>query len=435
MKLLKNIFSITNNRDYKVVTILGLKFSFSRFKMQKIKSFNNNKPTIAFQLNQMDKGGLEEVVLQLATNEKIREKYNTVIISEFSNKGYLVGIAKAKGVPVYSFFKNYSRIEKLIKKLNIKIAHFHYNLAGIEEYKNQGVKTLYTIHNNYIWMNDDDVRERSRHYLSVDKFVAVSGQVKEYFCEKFSIEDSKVEVIPNGIEYFDTSKILPMAKTFIGFDENDFVMLNVASFNPNKYHFSQIKALSNVVNKYKNVKLLLIGNIHDKTYFKKVNNMIKDLKLENNVKILDFVPKEDIYKYLKMADCFIMTSLTEGFSIAMSEAMLFNKPLILTDVGGARDVIDNNDIGIVVPHVFKDLKTLNIYNVIKDYENEIYYDDNINGIVDAIEDIYLNKAIWNKKSKLASAKIEKYYNLDRVLLSYFDKYNLFTNTEPEVCNV
>ena len=111
------------------------------------------------------------------------------------------------------------------------------------------------------------------------------------------------------------------------------------SFAPNS---SEIKALYELKKKYNNIKLLLIGNIHDQAYYQKIKEMISDYKLTNDVKILDFVPKNDVYKYLKMADCFIMTSLTEGFSIAMSEAMMLGKPMILTDIGGARDAIDNN---------------------------------------------------------------------------------------------
>ena len=84
MKLLKNIFSITNDNNKKSIRILGFKIKFSKFKLQKIKPFKNNKSTLALQVNQMDKGGLEEVVLQLAKHKEIRSKYNVVILTEYS---------------------------------------------------------------------------------------------------------------------------------------------------------------------------------------------------------------------------------------------------------------------------------------------------------------------------------------------------------------
>lgn len=428
MKFTEHIFSLKNKSDKKVLRILGLKFTFSRYKAQKVMPFANNKPTIAFQVNEMDKGGLEEVVLQLATSKKIREKYNTVIISEFSPKGYLAEIIKKEGIPVYSFFKNTKNISKLVKTLNIKIAHFHYNISGIEEYKNLAVRTIYTIHNNYIWFNKEDTITRKKAYAFVDKFVAVSSQVKEYFCEKFKIDKSKVLVIPNGIKYQETKDLIPFSKPEIGFDEEDFVFINIASFNPNKYHFAQLKALKEINKKYKNVKLLLIGNIHDEFYFEKVKEMISKLNLENNVKILGFVQKTDVYKFLKMSDCFIMTSLTEGFSIAMSEAMMVGKPMILTDVGGARDVIQNNDIGIVVPHAFQNMQDFNIKNIIDKYSKNEFYFDNVSSIEKAMVNIYENKQNWQEKAVVGKDKIKNIFNIEKANNSYLKQYNLLNYT-------
>lgn len=425
--MLKEIFSITNEMNKKVIKIFGIKIKFSKFKLQKIKVFKNNKPTIAFQLNEMDKGGLEEVVLQLATSKDIREKYNTVIISEYTNKGYLADVARKFGVPVYSFFKNTKNIPILIKTLNIKIVHFNYNISGIEEYKNYAVKTLYTIHNNYIWLNKEDVALRSKFYQYVDKFIAVSSQVKEYFCEKFNIDKSRVLVIPNGIQFVETDNLVPFSKTEVGFNKNDFVLINVASFNPNKYHFTQLKVLAEITKKYKNVKLLLIGNIHDQLYYQKIKEMIAELDIDNNVKILDFVPKMDIYKYLKMADCFIMTSLTEGFSIAMSEAMMLGKPMVLTDVGGARDVIKDNDIGIIVSHAFNNIQNVSIWKVIEEYKKNNFYFDNVEEILLAVENMYLNKDKWIKNAKIGIERAKILLNLNRVIKQYLDIYEEVNN--------
>ena len=437
MKILKNIFSVANDNDRKVIRLLGIKFTFSKFKAQEIKPFNNDKPTIAFHLYHMDKGGLEEVVLQLATNDKIREKYNTVIIAEKNNKGYLANIAKTKGVEVYSFFRNSRNIEKLIQKLNIKIVHFHYDLTGIEEYKNYGAKTMYTIHNNYIWINKKDISWRNNIYLHIDKFIAVSSQVKEYFCEKFGIDKNRVDVISNGIEYFETQNILPYEKEEIGLEKDDFLLLNVATFNLNKYHFAQLKALSLVIQKYKNIKLFLMGNTHDKEYFNKIKEMINDLGLNNNVKILDFVPKSEVFRYLKTSDSVIMTSLTEGFSIAMTETMLLGTPMILTDVGGARDAINNNDIGILVSHAFRNLQDIDIVEIEKKYKNNEFYFENVEEIANAIEDMYLHKDDWKNKAKLGIEKIKTNFNVERVCEEYYkniEELN-FQTTKHDVFNL
>jgi glycosyltransferase involved in cell wall biosynthesis len=50
-----------------------------------------------------------------------------------------------------------------------------------------------------------------------------------------------------------------------------------------------------------------------------------------------------------MADAFLLPSFIEGWSIAMNEAMAFGRPMILADTGGAAEVIEDEDIGILLP--------------------------------------------------------------------------------------
>ncbi len=419
--ILKQIFSIKNDKKHKILTILGFKIKVTR-NPQKMKVIKNNKPTLAMQLYKMDKGGLEEVVLQIANDKNIREKFNVVILAEYSSSGYLADIARKNGIPVYSFFGNKDNIRRLIKKLNIKIVHFHYNIFGIEEYKKLNVKTVYTIHNNYIWFDKNGVEERNKHYKFVDKFIAVSSQVKEFFCQKFGIPEEKVDVIANGIEYFDSDKIEPIPRQDIGLQEDDFVFINVATFNPIKYHFAQAMALSKLSCKYPEMKLVIIGNIGDKEYYEQFKEFIKELNLEDKIKIINYVPKQAVYRYLKMADCFIMTSLAEGFSIAKCEAMLSGKPMILTDVGGARDVINNNDIGILVKHAFRNIQNLHIENISKDNKNKNYHFDNVDDIIKAMESMYLNKDYWAEKAKTGKNKIRDKFNVKRVREEYFKLY-------------
>ncbi len=423
MKILEKIFSLKNERDKKVLRLLGAKFSISKFKFQRFPKFKNSKPVIALQVNDMDKGGLEEVVLQLASDEKIREKYNPVIIAAQNNKGYLASVAKKRGIYTYSYFNNPKYIEKLIKKLKIKIVHFHYNIDGVEIYKSYGVKTIYTVHNNYIWFDEKSAEVRSRWYESMDKYIAVSTQVKEFFLKKFNVVNSKVEVIPNGIKYIETKDIKPSSKESFGCLKDDFVFLNVASFGVLKYQFALIKAISILKEKYPKIKLLIIGNVADKVYYRQVLDFIKETNTKDCIKILSYLPKDEVFRHLKAADCFVMTSISEGFSIAGLEAMLFNLPMVLTDIGGAHDIISNNDTGIVVPHAFLDLQKLDINNIIKDNENKIFHFDNVDKIVNAMENIYLNKEEWIKKAQNANKKVKEYFNVDRVCADYLKQYD------------
>ena len=59
-----------------------------------------------------------------------------------------------------------------------------------------------------------------------------------------------------------------------------------------------------------------------------------------------------------MADAFLLPSFIEGWSIAMNEAMFYGKPLLMTDTGGASEVIEDGDIGRLIPNEYGDVTNL-----------------------------------------------------------------------------
>lgn len=70
--------------------------------------------------------------------------------------------------------------------------------------------------------------------------------------------------------------------------------------------------------------------------------------ISNNVKIMGIKPHDEVLKYLDCADVFLFPSHSEGFSLALAEAMSRGLPVIATDVGANADMIENNG-GIIVP--------------------------------------------------------------------------------------
>lgn len=90
-------------------------------------------------------------------------------------------------------------------------------------------------------------------------------------------------------------------------------------------------------------KLQIIGDGEEKNQLQK---LIKELKLENYVDLLGF--KENPYIHMSMADLFICSSRDEGFSLAISEAMIIGLPIISTNCSGPKELLDNGEYGILV---------------------------------------------------------------------------------------
>lgn len=126
-----------------------------------------------------------------------------------------------------------------------------------------------------------------------------------------------------------------------------------------------IKALPDVLKKI-NLTLLIVGEFWNKEeYFK----LIKDLKLEKNVKIIDgYVPNEDVAMYYSCADMLVLPYHSATNSGIVQTAFAFNKPAIVTNVGGLPEIVTNNKTGLVVSK--NDYKAL-AKAIIKFYKNNL----------------------------------------------------------------
>ncbi len=378
------------------------------------------RPAIVFQLDSFDKGGLEEVVLMLSNDQQINKTFKVYVFVSGSKDGYLAKLAESRGVHVLDLNHNTIYLDYLIVKLDIKLVNMHYSIFGAGIYKKYKVKLVYTVHNNYIWADAQFINSRFLVYRVVDKFIVVSDQVGKFFAKKFDISEPKILTITNGINPY-KEYIEPQNRSTYGLKNSDFVFINVASFTPNKYHVAAIVAFSKVVKDFPEAKMLLVGNVLDHEYFKIVKEMITKYRVNKNVKIIDYMPKGKILGLLDISDCFVMTSLTEGFSIASLEALYHNLPLILTDVGGARHLIHKNDLGIVVNNSYKDIQLLS-----NDKIKKLYIDDshlnNLKELTAAMKTIIYSKDKWKRKAKKGREKVEREFLTKYVAKNYVNEF-------------
>jgi glycosyltransferase involved in cell wall biosynthesis len=105
-----------------------------------------------------------------------------------------------------------------------------------------------------------------------------------------------------------------------------------------------IEAFFYVYKKHPNARLLLVG---DGILRKTLEKQIYQLGLKDVIVITGF--RSDVPKLLKIMDLFVMTSLWEGLSRSLAEAMYANLPIVATDVGGTSDAIRNDETGWLIP--------------------------------------------------------------------------------------
>ena len=96
----------------------------------------------------------------------------------------------------------------------------------------------------------------------------------------------------------------------------------------------------------KNLKLSIIGEGGE---FSKIESAIHDLNLENQVQLLGKIDNNKISQFLLTADIFIQASDYEGLPHSVLEAINYEVPILSTETGGCKDLLNDGERGFIIP--------------------------------------------------------------------------------------
>jgi glycosyltransferase involved in cell wall biosynthesis len=145
------------------------------------------------------------------------------------------------------------------------------------------------------------------------------------------------------VEIADVDKI----KSELGYDKNSFVLLFFGYVRKYKGLDILIKAFPRILSLHPEAQLLIVGEFYDNP--KEYLNLINQHGIENKVKVINnFVPNEDVAKYYQSADVVILPYRSATQSGILNIAYGFHKPVIVTNVGGLAEFVDDSKTGIIV---------------------------------------------------------------------------------------
>lgn len=121
--------------------------------------------------------------------------------------------------------------------------------------------------------------------------------------------------------------------------------------NPVKGHNYLIHAIELLRQRGFDARLQIVGEDEQggSGYHQELEKIIQNKSLTEYVELLGAVSEERIRQGLEEAHIFALASLNEGISVAVMEAMAMEMPVIVTDVGGMSELIDNGIDGILIP--------------------------------------------------------------------------------------
>jgi len=245
----------------------------------------------------------------------------------------------------FKYIQYVSDLKKAIREFQPDILHAHYatsygligalsgfhpyiiSVWGEDVYKFPNASGLHKSLLKYnlkkadeILSTSDVMRNETRKYTHKDIMVTPFGVDTKIFCRK-DVKKDKDTV------YIGTIKAI----------EDKYGI---------KYIIEAAKLLQQRI-RNKKLKVLLIGPGTKTDYYK---NMIRSEGLEGVVEITGRVPFTEVSNYHNLLDVFLNVSIddSESFGVAVVEALACETPVVVTDVGGLKEVVDHGEYGIVV---------------------------------------------------------------------------------------
>lgn len=220
-------------------------------------------------------------------------------------------------------------------------------------------KKIGWIHTNYS-SSGMDPNFDNFYFRRMNAIITVSEECNQDLKVNFPDLKDKISTIYNLIS---PSLILSMAESKIS--ENVFIdtprlIVTIARLSYEKGCDLAVMAAEKLLRKNIDFKWLIIGEGGEYSNLKKI---IKNNKLEQNMFLIGL--RENPYPYLKAAMLYVQPSRYEGKSIAIDEAKILGKPIVVTNFSTAKDQIISNINGIIVDRNADALATT-IANVLED---------------------------------------------------------------------
>jgi glycosyltransferase involved in cell wall biosynthesis len=179
-----------------------------------------------------------------------------------------------------------------------------------------------------------------------DWAIANSGAGRDYLIER-GVNPNHTWVIYNGIDLsgfvFDNEDVAQIRQQF-DIPPDKQVIGMIARLHPIKRHDIFLRAAAIVHREIPGTKFAILG---DGPLRSQLENLTQELGLSSQVIFCG--EQQNTYPYTAAFDIVAMSSDSEGLSLSLCEAMALGKPIVATDAGGNKELVENGETGFIVP--------------------------------------------------------------------------------------
>ena len=325
-------------------------------------------------------GGVRYYILNLITNLTLIDRQNQYFIY-YDNEKFLGTFKKYPNINERVIklksrliipYRDQILLKRAIKKDNIDIIHGTKSVAPFFS----KAKSVITFLDLTPILYPNEFKFFDRIYWNfilpyavkyVDHIISISENTKKDLVENFKVESDKISVVLLGVskKYHPIKNTEVLQKTKQNYNLPPNFILYVGTYRPRKNIESIIKAFYKFKRNDNNYKLVLCG----KKLYKEniIIQLVKELKLTNDVFHLGYIKDDDLPVLYNLADLFVYPSFYEGFGLPVIEAMACGTPVIASNtaslpevVGAAGIIINPRDIDSLTNAIYKVLHSKSI---------------------------------------------------------------------------
>ena len=255
---------------------------------------------------------------------------------------YVFKIEKSKTVVEQKSWNYLSRaLSKLDTEYDVAIGYLEKNPVYFCVDKVKAKKKIGWIHNDYekLGMNKDI---DNKYFSKLDYIFTVSEECLNVLKRTFPKYKYKFKVMHNIISVEAIKKLSDENIDDVVFNNENINIVSVGRLNYQKGFEMAVEACAILKKKGYKIKWNIVGEGEERL---KLENLIKELNVEDEFNLLGI--RENPYPYVKQSDIYVQPSRFEGKSIAIDEAKILNKPIILTNFSTANDQIINEFNGLI----------------------------------------------------------------------------------------
>jgi len=341
----------------KAMNKLGVKISFVLPRMVdsantthvKLLGPNSAIPTQSYQYNQLKNvkfHSIDSPLTAYATPDTYQQKIEQAILDKKKLTGQIeyddfVGSADYSG-DMYSEVHRYAAMTSwLAQAEQFDIIHAHDWMtfpAGMAVSSATGKPLVIHVHatecdrsGEHVNQMIYDIEREGMH--AADKIITVSFFTRNIIVSRYGVDANKIEVVHNGVEKNGSSEL---SFEESGIDKNEKVVLFLGRITMQKGPEYFLQAAKKVLEVVDDVKFVMAGS---GDMMNRSIELAAELGIGHKVLFTGFLRGEAIQKIYKMADLFVMPSVSEPFGIVPLEALENNVPVIISKQSGVSEVL------------------------------------------------------------------------------------------------